>query len=212
MTFHPAKNRSYKPVAAVLAIVLFTGVPTQAGPVVAKDVIQLLRHYQNPPDLRLRNISQNRTLDSNGFFQTPATQTGSKSSRDVLAPPGDSVLGGLKIGPDPQNIDVIAQGDVEGTVCDCGDIEIPGGGFPKWPLFLLGAIPFFFINDCENCDESPLPPTIPSPNPTPPTPTIPEPMTLILFGTGVAAFSIRYRRRLSGSQSNADTTETEDRT
>ena len=212
MRFHPTKNRSFRPVAAVLAIVLFTGVPAQAGPVVANDVIQLLRHYRNPPDLRLRNIPQNPALDTNGFFQTPVPQTGSKGSRDVLAPASDSVLSGLVIGPDPQNIDVIAQGDVEGTVCDCGDIEIPGGGFPKWPLFLLGAIPFLFINDCENCDDTPLPPVTPSPNPTPPAPSIPEPATLILFGTGVAAFGIKYRRRRARSQSNADTTDTEDRT
>jgi hypothetical protein len=210
MRFQLIRNRGFKLVVALFAIVLLTGVPAQAGPVVANDVIQLLRNYRNPPDLLLRNVPQNPALDTNSFFQNPAGQTGRKGSREILAPATESLLGGFIVGADPQQIDVIAQGDVEGTVCDCGEIEIPGG-FPKWPLFLLGGIPFFFIHDCDNCDETPLPPVTPTPNPTPP-PSIPEPATLILFGTGIAAFGVRYRRRRARSESKAELTKTEDLT
>jgi hypothetical protein len=88
-------------------------------------------------------------------------------------------------------VDVVDQGDVEGTICDCGEITVPGGGFPKWPLLFLAAIPFFFIHGCDHC-EDPTPPTTPTP---PGTPEIPEPASLLLFGSGLAAFGAGLRRR-----------------
>jgi hypothetical protein len=112
-----------------------------------------------------------------------------------MAPPSDSLLGGVVISSDAIPVEVIAEGDVEGTICDCGEITVPGGGFPKWPLLFLAGIPLFFIHNCDDCD-SPLPPDTPNPNPTPrsTTPT-PEPATLLLFGTGIATLGAGLRRR-----------------
>jgi hypothetical protein len=66
---------------------------------------------------------------------------------------------------------------------------VPGGGWPKWPLLFLAAIPFFFIHGCDNC-ETPPPPQTP-----PPTPEVPEPASLLLLGSGLAAFGAGLRRR-----------------
>ena len=180
-------NRAFRSVAALLSILLLTGVPTYAAPIVIRDVVQVLSNYQNSPDLRLRGVSQ--------------TSSSPASPLNIEEP--DSLFAGVAIDQDPQKIDVIAQGNVEGTVCDCGDIFVAGGGWPKWPLLFLGAIPFFFIDEgCADCDT-------PSPTPTPrppsveprsvPTPT-PEPGSLLLFGTGLAAFGATLRRRYARSQ------------
>src|SRR6185436_7563161 len=102
-----------------------------------------------------------------------------------------TLLSGVAVSMDPQaGVDVVDQGDVEGTICDCGEITVPGGGFPKWPLLFLAAIPFFFIHGCDDCKTPP---------PTTPTPPeeVPEPMSLLLFGSGLAAIGTRLRKRQS---------------
>ena len=171
--------------------------PTHAAPVAVSQVIQVVSNYQNPPDLRISSVSQNSAVTSG---LRGAVETASLGSLEIagmtlgapVAPTSESLLAGIAIGSDPQTIDVIAQGDVEGTVCDCGEITVAGGAFPKWPLVFLAAIPFFFINDCADCDTPPLTPT-----PTPPPTHTPEPASLLLLGTGLAAFGAGMRRRYS---------------
>ena len=51
-------SRAFRPTAAILAILLLSGVPTHAAPVAISEVIQVLGSYQNPPELRLRGVSQ----------------------------------------------------------------------------------------------------------------------------------------------------------
>jgi len=196
-------SRAFRPIAATLAILLLTGAPTQAAPVAIRDVIQVLGSYQNPPELRLRSVSQTTNSSVNGTegpspIATAAQQsaaggviadasTGSTATSDA-----DTLLAGVAVRADQQvGVDVVDQGDVEGTICDCGEITVPGGGFPKWPLLFLAAIPFFFIHDCDDCE-----PGLPTPTPTPPgTPEIPEPASLFLFGSGLAALGAGLRRR-----------------
>jgi len=199
-------SRAFRPIAAILAILLLTGAPTHAAPVAISEVIQVLGSYQNPPELRLRSVSQstNSSVDdtegpspvASAAQQSAAgdvTEIADTSTGDVVtSDSADTLLAGVAVSADPQaGVDVVDQGDVEGTICDCGEITVPGGGFPKWPLLFLAAIPFFFIHDCDDCE-----PGLPTPTPTPPgTPEIPEPASLFLFGSGLAALGAGLRRR-----------------
>ena len=116
-----------------------------------------------------------------------------------------SLLSGIAVGGDqkPTSVVSINQGDVEGTICDCGDIMVAGGGLPKWPLLFLAAIPFLFL-------EHDTPPTftpelVPTPllaftPPTLPNPPIPEPASLLLMGSGLLACGAELRRRRTKSK------------
>jgi hypothetical protein len=199
-------SRAFRPIAAILAILLLTGASTHAAPVAISEVIQVLGSYQNPPELRLSGVSQNansavdegegpspvasaaQQSAAGGVAEIPDSSTGAAVTGDSA----DTLLSGVAVSSDPQaDVDVVDQGDVEGTICDCGEITVAGGGFPKWPLLFLAAIPFFFIHGCDEC-ETPTPPTTPTP---PGTPEIPEPASLLLFGSGLAAFGAGLRRR-----------------
>jgi len=194
-------SRAFRPTAAILSILLLSGVPTHAAPVAIREVIQVIGSYQNPPELRLRSVSQNpSSAIPDGEGPSPvASATQQSAAGDAVeisdattanSVSGDTLLAGVAVSADPQGgVEVVDQGDVEGTICDCGEITVPGGGFPKWPLLFLAAIPFFFIHGCDKC-QTPTPPP-----PTTPTPEIPEPASLLLFGSGLAAFGASLRRR-----------------
>ena len=97
--------------------------------------------------------------------------------------------------PDGRRVETVDLGDVTGTVCDCGEIAPAGpaeaegskGGFPKFPLLALAALPGIFC--CR--DETP------NPTPTPPTNPVPEPVSLLTFasGLGIAGAAALRRRR-----------------
>jgi hypothetical protein len=215
-------SRAFRPTAAILAILLLTGAPTHAAPVAISDVIQVLGSYQNPPELRLRGVSQNANSGvAEGEGPSPVASAAQQSAAGGVAEiadtstgaavtgySADTLLSGVAVSSDPQaDVDVVDQGDIEGTICDCGEITVPGGGFPKWPLLFLAAIPFFFIHGCDEC-ETPTPPTS---TPTPPgTPEIPEPASLLLFGSGLAAFGAGLRRRYARAKLESQLQNTEE--
>jgi hypothetical protein len=202
--FKPMMSRAFRPVAAILSILLLSGVPTYAAPVAISEVIQVLGSYQNPPELKLRSLSQTSSSPvSEGEGPSPlASATQESAAGEVIkisdittadAGSASTLLSGVAMSVDPQTgVDVVYQDEVEGTICDCGEISVPGGGWPKWPLLFLAAIPFFFISGCDDCDVLPPPPLI---TPTPPGEVIPEPASLLLFGSGLAAFGAGLRRR-----------------
>ena len=193
--------------AVAFCVLLLTAVPALADTVRINQVVQTLTSSQGKPDLKLK------TLVSQDPVKGAAQQSG--PTGDVQAgtqKPGqstDSVLNGVAITGEGAKlgVEIVEEGEVEGTICDCGEILVAGGAFPKWPFLFLAAVPLVFINTCDDCDtpsSSPTPTPGPSPVPTPfslpspeptPTPQVPEPASLLLFGTGLAAFGAGLRRR-----------------
>jgi hypothetical protein len=176
----------------LIGIILLTVGPAQADPIQVGRVVQTLRTIQGTTDFQLTLITQD-PVPSGTKTTAPTTRPGIGSSDPKL----DALLSGFPIVPQSVDVgvdDVFEEGEVDGTICDCGEILIAGGGFPKWPLLFLAAVPIPFIPDKET-DSTPTPTPTPPTQPTPtPTPT-PEPASLLIFGTGLVAVGAGLRRR-----------------
>ena len=190
--------RAVRVFAAVLTIFSFTAAPVLADTVRVNQVVQTVTS-QGPVDMRVSTTVTQDPANPGPKSSTP--QTGPRNDSQAVNKDGtksDPLLSGVTVSSGQQlGVDIAEEGEVEGTICDCGEIFIAGGAFPKWPLLFLGAIPLFFISDCDNCDEPPNTNPTPTPtvSPTPPPPGVPEPASLLLFGTGLAAFGAGLRRR-----------------
>jgi len=189
---------------AALCVFLSTAVPALAEPVRMSQVVQTLTSSQSTTDIKLNALvtQDPGSSGTKGSTQQSGPRNESQgSNQDGIK--ADSIISGVTVTSAAQDLGVefIEEGEVEGTICDCGEILVAGGAFPKWPFLFLAAVPLVFISDCDDCDEppsssptpTPTPPSNPTPTPTPP--GVPEPASLLLFGTGLAAFGAGLRRR-----------------
>ncbi|HEV8368240.1 MAG TPA: PEP-CTERM sorting domain-containing protein [Pyrinomonadaceae bacterium] len=182
---------------------------THAGPVLVSEVVQTVNTLQSSLDLRLRNLSQDPVSpDVKGAGTTSAISDDANSSKGGAK--ADSILSGVAVDLQTQNFGVVVveEAIVEGTVCDCGEILLPGAGFPKWPLLFLAAIPLIFIPECDDCDVPVCVNCViatPTPTPPPPNSTVPEPASLFLFGTGLLAIGAGLRRRYAKAKFETET-------
>ena len=207
--------------SAIICIFLLCAMPALADPVTSKQVVQTLSSSQGTLDLRLSTlVTQDPATTKSGTQQNGPRAEGSQGTQ-----PGatrSESISGVAITSEGQDLGVdYEEGEVDGTICDCGEIPpIFGGGFPKWPFLFLAAVPLAFINDCDDCDqqnESPTPSPIPTPTqfseptptPTPPPPGVPEPGTLLLFGSGLVAAGAGLRRRYAKMKLTQQTEEEE---
>lgn len=183
--------------AFALITSLFTASSVHADSVRINNVVQTLNPSQGPAELKIGATTATQDPGSK-TPRTPATTNGTVES-PVVSGAAKPDAAGVQVVQNPQQIgvEIIEEAEVEGTICDCGELLIPGGAFPKWPLLFLAAVPLVFIHDCESCDtppESNPTPTPPGPTPTP-TPQVPEPASLLLLGTGLVAAGAGLRRR-----------------
>ena len=174
------KHRPFRLVAVVLSIVFGVTAPAYAGTVGLGDVVQTAGNGQTG-ELRLRSVSQDESRQTS--TTAPAPEPGAPV--DESAPLPSIIPVDVAPAQGQGNVETIDVGDVTGTVCDCGEILIPGGGFPTWPLLGLAAVPLGFIEtggggDCETLGTCPV---------------IPEPATLLLLGSSLLALGAGARRR-----------------
>ena len=194
------KSRAFRPFAATLSILLLAAVPAQAGPISFSEVVNVLSASPSGSQieqLRLRAAPQEPTTSAS-FGDATKTQSGSAGSVETngATPAQPSLIAEILPQEQPQaNVNVFEQDNVDGTICDCGEISAVGGGFPKWPFLFLAGIPLFFIHHHHECETCNVCPTCPTPTPTPP--EVPEPATLLLLGSGLAALGAGARRRLA---------------
>jgi hypothetical protein len=207
------RHQAIGKIALMLSVFFIGAASAQASPVRYGDVIAMAtvagQSGRPSVDLRMRPSGQQTTGSAQQTASTKgatAQEQKQSSAPDIAttsapATSNSASLTGTEVAPQqpaqPSNVETVNLGEVQGTICDCGAIRIPGG-FPKWPLLALGGIPFLFIN--HECDTQPCTTETPPPTPTPP--GVPEPATIFLLGTGLAALGARARRSYAARTQN----------
>lgn len=200
-------HRAVRLVSMMLSVLVAAAAPVRASNIQFADVVQTIINQQNGQqnmELRLRAMTQSGRTPASGTSSAPAgSSTQSKESSTGGVAPSTPTAGTAPSiiptdvvqdqGGTPR-IETIQVGEVNATVCDCGEIFIPGGGFPKWPLLALAGIPLFFIPGGGDNLPDILPPEVP----------IPEPTTLLLLGSSLLALGAGARRRRAHVHQSSD--------
>ncbi len=211
------RNRFFRPIGTTLSLLLLVAVPAQASPIKFADVVNVMADLQNGgqfQQLRLRAVPQEPSTSgkvatpSSGSL-APVVASDGQSTALASTPVAPSLVSGTEVAPQQPSADVqvFEQDQVDGTICDCGEIPSVGGGFPKWPFLALISL-ICVTGVCHHHHKVPPPPeciTCPTPTPTPP---VPEPASLFLFGSGIVALSAGARRRYAKMRARKQAAET----
>src|SRR6185369_3602403 len=106
---------------ATLIFLLLTAVPALAEPVKVNQVVQTLTTTQNVIDLRINTLVQD---PAKGTQQSGQGESVAKTGSLTGKP--ESVISSVVVAAEGTTIGVedIEDGEVEGTICDCGEIFI----------------------------------------------------------------------------------------